>query len=319
MSAAKSNTATATTATAERGAAPAGRGYIGRFAPSPSGDLHFGSLFTAVASYLDARSQGGQWLLRIEDLDTPREVKGAASRIIDALAAFGFEWPEPVLRQSARIAVYQNVIKELDHRGLIYRCRCSRRELSEEDRYPGTCRDTHWPANTAAALRLRVNAGMIHFEDVLQGSFRQDVAQSVGDYILQRRDGIIAYALAVVVDDGEQGITHVVRGADLLDCTPRQIYLQRELNLPTPVYTHVPVLMEADGSKLAKSRHSIALDPQAAGRQLCGVLALFGLPVPPNLHCAGLRSIWTWAEEHWKRSRLTRQLSVAVSAGPHLP
>ena len=319
MSAAKSNTATATTVTAERGAAPAGRGYIGRFAPSPSGDLHLGSLFTAVASYLDARSHGGQWLLRIEDLDTPRELKGAASRIVDTLAAFGFEWPEPVLRQSARIAVYQNVINELDRRGLIYRCRCSRRELREEHRYPGTCRDKHWPPNTAAALRLRVNAGMFHFEDSLQGSFRQDVALSVGDYILQRRDGIIAYALGVVVDDGEQGITHVVRGADLLDSTARQIYLQRELNLPTPVYTHVPVLMEADGSKLAKSRRSIALDPQASGRQLCAVLALFGLPVPPNLHSAGLRSIWTWAEEHWKSSRLTRQLSVAVSAGPHLP
>jgi glutamyl-Q tRNA(Asp) synthetase len=319
VSAAKSNTATATTATVERGATPVGRDYIGRFAPSPSGDLHLGSLFTAVASFLEARSHGGQWLLRIEDLDTPREIKGAASRIMDTLAAFGFEWPEPVLRQSARIAVYQSVINELEQRGLIYRCRCSRRDLREEERYPGTCRELHWPADTAAALRLRVDAGVIHFEDALQGSFRQDVARSVGDYILQRRDGIIAYALAVVVDDAAQGITHIVRGADLLDSTARQIYLQRELNLPTPVYTHVPVLMEAGGSKLAKSRRSIALDPQAAGRQLCAVLALFALPVPPDLHGAGLRSIWKWAQEHWASGRLSRHLSLNVPAGVHLP
>jgi glutamyl-Q tRNA(Asp) synthetase len=319
VNAAKSSTATATTATAERGAAPQGRRYTGRFAPSPSGDLHLGSLFTAVASFLDARSHAGEWLLRIEDLDTPREVYGAAERIMQTLAAFGFEWPEPVLRQSARIAVYQNIINELEQRGSAYRCGCSRRDLGEEPRYPGTCRELSLPPGTAAALRLRVNAGTIHFHDVLQGAFRQDVARSVGDYILQRRDGIMAYALAVVVDDAAQGITHIVRGADLLDSTPRQICLQRELNLPTPVYCHVPVLVEADGSKLAKSRRSIALDPQAAGRELCGVLSLFGLPVPAKLPRAGLRSIWAWADEHWGRAHLARRLSLPVAAPAHLP
>jgi glutamyl-Q tRNA(Asp) synthetase len=319
VSAAKSSTATATTATVEGGAAPGRRGYIGRFAPTPSGDLHLGSLFTAVASYLDARRHGGVWLLRLEDLDTPREVKGAAGRILDTLAAFGFEWQEPVLRQSEKIPVYRNVINELERRGLIYRCRCSRRDRREETRYPGTCREQHWPADVPGALRLRVEAGVIAFTDTLQGEFRQDVAGSVGDFILQRRDGIIAYALAVVVDDGAQGITHVVRGADLLDSTASQIYLQRILQLPTPAYTHVPVLMEADGAKLAKSRRSIALEPRSAARQLCAVLELFGLAAPNQLRAAGVHDVWNWAQEHWPRVRMSRQLALNVAADPHLP
>jgi glutamyl-Q tRNA(Asp) synthetase len=319
VSAAKSNTATATTATVEGGAAPMGRGYIGRFAPSPSGDLHLGSLFTAVASYLDARSHGGRWLLRIEDLDAPREIEGAATRILNTLAAFGFEWQEPVLRQSAKIESYRNIINELDRRGWIYRCRCSRRDLGEDERYPGTCRERHWPADVAGALRLRVESGMIEFTDALQGTFRQEVAQSSGDFIVQRRDGIIAYALAVVVDDAAQGVTHVVRGADLLDSTPRQIYLQRLLQLPTPVYAHVPVLVEPDGAKLAKSRRSIALEPGSAAPQLCAVLALLGLAAPANLCTAGMRDVWTWALEHWPSARIARRLSIPLGAGAHLP
>jgi glutamyl-Q tRNA(Asp) synthetase len=319
VSAAKSSTATATTATVERGAAPLGRAYIGRFAPSPSGDLHLGSLFTAVASYLDARSHGGTWLLRIEDLDAPREIEGAATRIVDTLGVFGFEWQEPVLRQSAKVEIYRNIINELDRRELIYRCRCSRRDLREEERYPGTCRERHWGADVPGALRLRVEPAMIDFTDTLQGAFRQDVAQSVGDFIVQRRDRIIAYALAVVVDDAAQGVTHVVRGADLLDSTPRQIYLQRLLQLPTPVYAHVPVLVEADGAKLAKSRRSIALEPRSAARQLCAVLALLGLRAPTNLCTAGMREIWNWALEHWHSARISRQLSIPVGAGPYLP
>ena len=319
MSAAKSSTATATTATVERGAAPMGRGYIGRFAPSPSGDLHLGSLFTAVASYLDARSHGGRWLLRIEDLDAGREVDGAAARIMATLAAFGFEWQQPVLRQSARIEAYRSTINELDQRGLIYRCRCTRRDLPEDDRYAGTCRERRWPAEVAGALRLRVEPAMIDFADALQGTFRQDVARSVGDFIVQRRDGIIAYALAVVVDDAAQGVTHVVRGADLLDSTARQIYLQRILKVPTPLYAHVPVLVEADGAKLAKSRRSIAIDSRSAAPQLCAVLALLGLFAPATLRAAGVREVWNWALEHWHSARLSRQLSIPVGAGPYLP
>lgn len=319
MSAAKNSTAIATTATAERAAAPAGRGYTGRFAPSPSGDLHLGSLFTAVASYLDARSHGGRWLIRMEDLDTPREVPGAAQRILDTLGAFGFEWQEPVLRQSTKIDKYLATINELESRGLIYRCRCSRRDLRDDYGYPGTCRERHWPDDAPAALRLRIEPGVVGFSDRWQGEFRQDVARSVGDYILRRRDGIIAYALAVVLDDGAQGITHVVRGADLLDSTARQIYLQRILGLPTPLYAHVPVLMEADGHKLAKARRSVALDPGSATRQLCTVFELLGLAAPTHLQSGTLGEVWNWAIENWQNARLARQLSINVGAEPHLP
>jgi len=281
--------------------------------------LHLGSLFSAVASYLDACSHGGSWLVRIEDLDAPREVEGAAARILETLAAFGFEWQEPVLRQSAKIDTYRNTINELERRGLIYRCRCSRRDLLDDERYPGTCRERHWPADVAGALRLRVEPAMIEFTDALQGTFRQDVAQISGDFIVQRRDGIIAYTLAVVVDDAAQGITHVVRGADLLDSTPRQICLQRILQVSTPVYAHVPVLVEADGSKLAKSRRSIALDSGSAAPQLCAVLTLLGLAAPATLRTAGVRDVWDWALEHWHSARLARRLSIPVATGPNLP
>lgn len=322
MSAAKSNTATATTATAEGacpGVAPAPSGYIGRFAPSPTGDLHLGSLYTAVASYLDARAHRGQWLLRIEDLDRPREVAGATARILATLAAFGFDWPEPVLYQSSRIDVYRKIINDLDKRNLIYRCRCSRRDLIDDERYPGTCRERNWGSEPPAALRLRVDPGIVEFTDAIQGRFRQDVARDVGDFILQRRDGIFAYCLGVVIDDAAQGVTHVVRGADLLDNTPRQMHLQRVLRLPTPVYAHIPVLVEADGAKLAKSRRSIAIEPQAAARQLCEVFALLGLAPPAALRATGVANAWNWALERWDRKPLARQLSIALAGSPDLP
>ncbi|MFI4889601.1 MAG: tRNA glutamyl-Q(34) synthetase GluQRS [Steroidobacterales bacterium] len=322
MSAAKNNTATATTATAEGAclsAASAPRGYIGRFAPSPTGDLHLGSLFTAVASYLDARTHRGQWLLRVEDLDRPREVPGATARILDTLAAFGFEWPEPVLYQSARIEIYQDVINDLDKKNLIYRCRCSRRDLIDEERYPGTCRERHWDSGPPAALRLRVEPGTVEFTDAIQGRFRQDVALAIGDFIVQRRDKIIAYCLAVVIDDAAQGVTHVVRGADLLDNTPRQIHLQRILGLPTPQYAHVPVLVEADGAKLAKSRRSIAVQAHGAARQLCEVFALLGLGPPAALRTANVAEAWSWALERWDSRRLARHLSIALAGLPDLP
>jgi glutamyl-Q tRNA(Asp) synthetase len=276
-------------------------------------------LFTATASYLDARAHQGHWLLRIEDLDKPREVAGAAERMLATLAAFGFEWQEPVLYQSAKTPAYINIINELEMRGLVFRCRCSRRELEEEERYPGTCRERHWPRDPPTARRLRVEPGSIEFTDTIQGVFRQDVARSVGDFLLQRRDGIVAYGLAVVVDDAAQGVTHVVRGADLLDCTARQIYLQRALQLPTPVYSHVPVLVEADGAKLAKSRRSVALPRQDASRQLCEVFALLGLSPPATLRAASVRDAWNWAVEHWQIARLARQLSIGFRDNAGLP
>src|ERR1700694_5879628 len=210
--AAKSSTATATTAT--------GKGpYVGRFAPTPSGELHLGSLYTAVASFLDARAHGGRWLLRIEDLDRPREVAGSAAGILRTLQAFGFEWDSEVVRQSDRTERYVEAVQTLQDRGLTFECSCSRLQLEDESRYPGTCRLRASNSRVATATRLRVEQGTILFRDRVQGTYRQDIAAAVGDLILRRRDHIFAYLLAVVVDDAAQGVTQVVRGAALLDNT----------------------------------------------------------------------------------------------------
>jgi glutamyl-Q tRNA(Asp) synthetase len=227
---------------------------VGRFAPTPSGDLHLGSLYTAAASYLDARAHGGRWLLRIEDLDQPREVAGAAAAILRVLELFGFEWDGTVVRQSERGAQYEAALRSLYERNLTFACSCSRLQLEDELRYPGTCRMRTAPVGLPTATRLRIESGHIAFTDRIQGNYRQDVSAAVGDIILKRRDQLFAYVLAVVVDDAAQGITHVVRGADLLDNTPRQIYLQRLLGASQPGYAHVPVLTEPDDSKLAKSQ-----------------------------------------------------------------
>ncbi len=306
MSGARSSTATGTTATAE----PAG--YVGRFAPTPSGDLHLGSLYTAAASYLDARSAGGRWLLRLEDVDRPRELPGAADRILRALAAFGFEWDGPVVRQSERAPLYAAALDELRAAGALFACSCSRRERADAERYPGTCRDgPQRPGPTA--LRLRVDPGFVEFDDRVQGRFRQDVAAQVGDFTVQRRDGIIAYALAVVVDDAEQGVTHVVRGADLLDSTPPQILLQRRLSLATPSYAHVPLIVAADGSKLAKTRGSEPLewraeDPCACARILAATCRRLGLSPPPDLQGEKIFEIWRWAIAAWSLKTVPRRL-----------
>jgi glutamyl-Q tRNA(Asp) synthetase len=249
-------------------------------------------------------------MVRIEDIDRPREVAGAAARILDTLRAFGFEWDGEALRQSDREELYAAALERLEKRQLTFQCTCSRTRLAEEQRYPGTCRELSAPACAPTATRLRVEPGQIYFTDRIQGSYRQDVAAAIGDVILKRRDGLIAYLLAVVVDDDAQGITHVVRGADLLDNTPRQIYLQRALNLARPAYAHVPVLTEADGSKLAKSGRSVGLEPKAALPQLVAVFGLLGLEPPPKLARATLNKAWTWAIAHWDLSRVPRRLSL---------
>jgi glutamyl-Q tRNA(Asp) synthetase len=283
--------------------------YVGRFAPSPTGDLHLGSLYTAVASYLDARSQGGRWLLRIEDLDRPREVPGAAASIVSTLEAFGFEWDGGIVRQAERTAHYASALEALRARGLIFECSCSRLKLAEEERYPGTCRQGPQVPDAATASRLRVDPGYVQFRDRIQGSYRQDVAAAVGDVILKRRDQQFAYLLAVVVDDAAQGVTHVVRGADLLDNTPRQIHLQRLLGLHTPIYAHLPVLVEADGSKLAKSARSLPLQGRAALPQLLSVFGLMGLAPPASLATETIGAAWTWAIAQWDMNRVGRRLT----------
>ena len=245
--------------------------------------MHLGSLYTAVASFLDARAHHGRWLLRIEDIDKPREVAGSADRILRTLQAFGMEWDGEVVRQSDRIDFYAAALRSLESRNLTFDCSCSRLQLEDESRYPGTCRMHPAVSGAPAAIRLRVEPSLIYFADRIQGAYRQDVAAAVGDFILKRRDQLYAYVLAVVVDDAAQGVTHIVRGADLLDNTPRQIYLQRELGLPLPRYAHVPVLTELDDTKLAKSRRSVRVDSAEALPQLLAVFSMLRLPVPSSL------------------------------------
>jgi glutamyl-Q tRNA(Asp) synthetase len=278
-----------------------------------------GSLYAAVASYLDARSRGGRWLLRLEDLDWRREVAGAADRIQETLANFGFEWDGPVVRQRSREALYDQALQRLRDQSLLFDCSCSRRELEDRERYPGTCRLAPRNAEATTGRRLLVEPRQVRFTDRIQGQFRQDVAAAVGDFLLQRRDGIHGYVLAVVVDDAEQGITDVVRGADLLDDTPKQIYLQQALGLPTPNYAHVPVLTEPDGAKLAKSRRSVPLQSAAREPQLRTVFALLGMAVPRDLGEASLRELWRWGIENWSARLVPKRLSIPLSAGLSLP
>ena len=286
---------------------------MGRFAPTPSGDLHLGSLYAAAASYLDARCHRGRWLVRIEDLDRPREAPGAADRIIDTLSRFGFEWDGSITRQSASLSRYDDRLHQLQSQGLTFQCSCSRLQLEDETRYPGTCRAQRPPVSMATAVRLRVNPARITFTDRVQGTFRQEVSDAVGDVILKRRDQVIAYLLAVVVDDAEQGVTHVVRGADLLDNTPRQLYLQRVLNFAAPCYAHVPVLTEPDGTKLAKSRRSVRLRDDSPLPQLVAVFSLLGLQPPSVVEFGAIWQAWDWAIAAWSINYVPKRLNLRLT------
>ena len=277
-------------------------GYVGRFAPSPTGPLHLGSLATAVASYLHARQARGQWLVRIEDIDPPREVPGAAGDILRRLEAFELEWDGDVVFQSTRLAVYRDVAQSLLGAGLAFRCRCSRSEIragndGQPGRYPGTCRERQLAAGDAA-VRVRVEPGTLTLADELQGPSETDLAATTGDYVIVRRDELPAYHLAVVVDDAAQGITNVVRGVDLLDSTPVHCHLQRALKLPTPQYCHLPVIVNAQGQKLSKqtgARAVTALEPGVAA----DVLRWLGLIVPNELTRERPRVLWQWAIQRW--------------------
>ncbi len=281
--------------------------YRGRFAPSPTGPLHFGSLVAAVGSYLDARLQGGSWLVRIEDVDTPRTVPGAADDILRMLEVFGFAWDETVLWQSQRFEAYADALERLKSSGMAYGCACSRREIADSSIrpaidgglvYPGTCRDGIPEGRAARAWRLRVPEESIAFNDRIQGAIAQHLASEVGDFVLRRADGLWAYQLAVTVDDEFQAISDVVRGADLLDSTSRQIWLQRCLDYATPRYAHLPVVTNAAGEKLSKQTLAPALSPQDAGRALVAALRFLGQSVPDELEKAPTATIWSWAFEN---------------------
>jgi glutamyl-Q tRNA(Asp) synthetase len=262
--------------------------YRGRFAPSPTGPLHFGSLVAAVASYLDARAHGGQWLVRMEDVDTPRCVPGAAAGILRTLEAFGFQWDAPVMYQTARTPAYQEALDRLRAAGLAYPCSCSRKEVGGPV-YPGACREGVREPGKPMAWRVRVDD--------------EDLAREAGDFIVKRSDGLFAYQLAVVVDDAAQGITDVVRGADLLDSTPRQIWLQRALGYPTPRYLHVPVATNQAGEKLSKQTLAPPLRPADAPRELAAALRFLGQPVPAETGLSPTeilaRAVGNWNPRGW--------------------
>lgn len=293
--------------------------YCGRFAPTPSGPLHFGSLVAAVASYLEARVHQGRWLVRMEDVDLPRVAEGAASMILQQLEAFGLYWDGPVLYQSQRLAAYAAALDSLVRQGLVYGCTCSRRAIAEASPagagvYPGTCRKTGHVL-TGAAVRLHTRSAPIRFCDALQGCLQQDVEAEVGDFVLRRADGIYTYQLAVVVDDAAQGVTHVVRGSDLLDSTPRQIYLQQLLGLPTPAYCHVPVAVNTQGEKLSKQTRALPIAAAQASTLLVRVLAFLGQEPPAALQTASVEAIWQWAVAHWRLAAVPALLQLPAPPG----
>lgn len=285
--------------------------YVGRFAPTPSGYLHFGSLVAALASYLDARAAGGTWLLRMEDIDPPREMPGAQQAIVETLKRYGFVWDGAMLRQSERQAAYDAAIGRLLDAGLAYACTCSRKKLeAHPGPYPGFCRDTQHDLEDAA-IRLRVPQREYAFVDRVQGEFRQHLGREVGDFVIRRRDGLIAYQLAVVLDDAWQGVTDVVRGADLLDSTPRQLYLQELLGLPQPRYLHLPLIIQPDGHKLGKSFRSPPLQPHEASPLLLRALRALGQRPSEELDGAAPAKILAWAVAHWDAARIPRTRTLA--------
>lgn len=297
------------------------RPYVGRFAPSPSGPLHFGSLIAAAASYFDARAAGGRWLLRIDDVDTPRCVAGAAEEIVSTLADFGFEWDGTPEWQSHRVARYAETFEQLRAEGLVYPCGCTRREIADSALapdgarvYPGTCRDGLPAGREARAWRVRVE-GHAGFDDAIQGGQREDLEREVGDFVLRRADGLFAYQLAVIVDDADAGVTDVVRGADLLSSTCRQIFLQRQLGLHVPRYAHLPVALSAAGEKLSKQTLARAITEHAAAPALHAALSFLGQRPPAELATAQLVELHEWAIENWRLTVVPKCLGLPAPAG----
>ncbi|PQJ97411.1 tRNA glutamyl-Q(34) synthetase GluQRS [Chromatium okenii] len=284
--------------------------YRGRFASLPTGNLHFGSLFTAVASYADARAHGGLWLLRIEDLDRTRAVPGAAAHLIHTLQAFGFIWDEPIIFQRDRTVVYQSALAQLTAQGLTYPCSCSRSNIAQQAQfgidgaiYPGICRHGFRAGAQPRTIRLRTTAPAVRFIDRIQGQRTQHIEKEVGDFVLRRADGIHAYQLAVVVDDAAQGITHIVRGADLLISTPRQLLLQQFLGLAQPNYAHLPLIVDADGRKLSKSLTAAPVDPAYPLPILHHIWQLLNQePLPIT---TSVTAFWQQAIRHWQCARIS--------------
>ena len=287
--------------------------YIGRFAPSPTGLLHIGSLLTALASYADARAQGGRWLVRMEDLDPPREMAGAADDILRTLEAFGFEWDGGVAYQSRRYDLYHEALGRLKAKGLVYPCDCSRKDWQAVARagadgfvYNGCCAglDPQRALHKTPAWRVRVPDEIIGFDDAVVGHYAQNLAHDIGDFVLLRADGFWAYQLAVVADDAAQGITHIVRGQDLLVSTPRQLWLQRALDAPEPHYAHLPLLVNGAGQKWSKQTLAPALDLGVREALLRQVMAYLKLPAAPEV--GRPQDLLAWAVRHWDMAKVPK-------------
>lgn len=289
---------------------------IGRFAPSPTGPLHFGSLLAALASYLDIRSRDGVWLLRIEDLDPPREQAGAADAILRTLDAFGLHWDGPVLYQSQRLDHYQAALNDLLQSGAAYRCSCSRKQIKARQAYPlydGYCRCHPPPSSTASAIRVSHPQPLQRLRDRIQGPREYHWPHDRGDFVIFRRDGLFAYQLAVVVDDAASKITDILRGCDLIDETPHQMALQQLLDYPTPAYAHIPVITNNAGQKLSKQNLAPALDPALRQSLLLRALSLLGQQPPIELADASRDELLQWAIEHWNITAVPGTLSLYES------
>jgi glutamyl-Q tRNA(Asp) synthetase len=293
--------------------------YRGRFAPSPTGPLHFGSLVAALGSYLEARARGGEWLVRMEDPDPPRVVPGAADEILRALEACRMPWDGPVVRQSERSEAYHSALHRLRERGVVYPCACSRREIADSTVmgiegyvYRGSCRGRLPPGKRARAERVSTRGAVIVFDDAVQGRIEHDLEQEIGDFVLYRADRVYSYQLAVVIDDAEQNITDVVRGADLLASTPRQIHLQRLLGLATPRYVHLPVAVNEAGEKLSKQTLAAPFDPAQPVPALVAALDFLRQDPPAVLERSSLATFWDWALANWNLARVPRVRTAPV-------
>lgn len=294
--------------------------YIGRFAPSPTGPLHFGSLISAVASYLEAYKHRGTWLIRMDDLDTPRIQPGAADKILSTLENFGFEWHGDVMYQSKRSDAYKSAFETLTKSALVYPCSCSRKEIADSAShgidgfvYPNTCRLKVAHHGKSYAWRIKTEDSCIQTNDQIQGLISQNLSTDIGDFVLKRADGLFTYQLATVVDDWFQGVTHIVRGSDLLTSTPRQIYLQNKLQLPQLNYAHIPVATNAKGEKLSKQTLASSLILEKKVMLLYQALFFLGQNPPPTLQHEPISHIWQWAQSNWELGNVPKQNAIEIT------
>lgn len=286
---------------------------IGRFAPSPTGPLHFGSVVAAIASYMQAKSQNGKWLVRMDDIDTPRNQPGADTTILKSLEILGLFWDDKVLFQSHRQEAYQEALTFLSEKNLLYRCTCTRKQL-QGNPYPGTCRKKQHGSDQQHALRILTKQETINFNDDIQGHFEQNLEAEIGDFIVHRADGLVAYHIATIVDDAYQRVTEIVRGADLLDSTPRQIYLQEILNYPCPAYAHLPTAVDKQGYKLSKQYHAAPIDDADPVTTLILALDFLGQHPEKLLAQESVEEIIQWGIKHWSLEKIPQLDTIEVES-----